>query len=45
MVRAYKLNVIYYNQYQYMINQASKKGWRVKETLDDELKLPKPVLI
>lgn len=45
MVRAYKLNVISYNQYQYMIKQASKKGWRIKEPLDDELKLPKPVLI
>ena len=45
MVRAYKLNVISYNQYQYMIKQASKKGWRAKEPLDDELKLSKPVLI
>lgn len=45
MIRAYKLNAISYNQYQYMVKQASKKGWRTKEPLDDELKLPRPILI
>lgn len=44
LIRAYKLNAITYNQYQYMIKQASKRGWRTCEPLDDKIPLPKPVL-
>ena len=44
LIRAYKLNAITYNQYQYMIKQASKRGWRICEPLDDKIPLPKPVL-
>ncbi|QJA07527.1 ImmA/IrrE family metallo-endopeptidase [Romboutsia sp. CE17] len=45
LIRAYKLNAITYNQYQYMIKQASKRGWRTCEPLDDKIPLPKPVLV
>lgn len=44
LIRAYKLNAITYNQYQYMIKQASKRGWRTCEPLDDKIPLSKPVL-
>lgn len=45
IIRAYKLGAISYNQYQYLIKQMSKNGWRKREPLDDELKIPKPALV
>ncbi|MEO2601360.1 helix-turn-helix domain-containing protein [Clostridium butyricum] len=45
IIRAFKLNAITYNQYQYLMKQLSKKGWRVKEPLDDLIVTPKPVLL
>lgn len=44
LIRAYKLNAITYNQYQYMIKQASKRGWRTCEPLDEKIQVQKPVL-
>jgi Zn-dependent peptidase ImmA (M78 family) len=34
MYRARQLNIISANQYQYMLRQISKKGWRIKEPGD-----------
>ncbi len=45
IIRAFKLNAITHNQYQYLMKQLSKKGWRVKEPLDDLIFTPKPVLL
>lgn len=45
IIRALRLNVISHNQYQYLMKQLSKKGWRVKEPLDDLIKLSKPILL
>lgn len=45
LIRAYKLKAITYNQYQYMVKQASKKGWRTCEPLDEKIPVPKPVLV
>ncbi|MDZ7542669.1 ImmA/IrrE family metallo-endopeptidase, partial [Clostridium perfringens] len=45
IIRAFKLNAITHNQYQYLMKQLSKKGWRVKEPLDDLIVTPKPVLL
>jgi Zn-dependent peptidase ImmA (M78 family)/DNA-binding XRE family transcriptional regulator len=44
IVRAYHLNVINNNQYQYLMRQISKNGWRSKEPLDDIIQVPKPTL-
>ena len=45
IIRAFKLNAITHNQYQYLMKQLSKKGWRVKEPLDDLIVTPKSVLL
>jgi Zn-dependent peptidase ImmA (M78 family)/DNA-binding XRE family transcriptional regulator len=45
IIRAFKLNAITHNQYQYLMKQLSKKGWRVKEPLDDLIVTPKPALL
>lgn len=45
IIRAFNLNVITYNQYQYLMKQLSKKGWKIKEPLDDLIITPKPVLL
>lgn len=45
IVRAYQLNAINYNQYQYLMRQMSKKGMRRKEPLDNILKVPEPILL
>jgi Zn-dependent peptidase ImmA (M78 family)/DNA-binding XRE family transcriptional regulator len=45
IIRAYKLDAITHNQYQYLMKQLSKKGWRVKEPLDDLIVTAKPVLL
>ncbi len=45
IIRAFRLNVITHNQYQYLMKQLSKKGWRTKEPLDDLISVPKPILL
>ncbi|MCA1213863.1 XRE family transcriptional regulator [Bacillus amyloliquefaciens] len=45
IVRAYQLKALSYNQYQYLMRQISKKGWRKKEPLDNVLKVPDPILL
>lgn len=45
VVRAYQLNVINYNQYQYLMRQISKKGWRTKEPLDNTIQVPRPTAL
>lgn len=37
LIRAYHLEAITYNQYQYLMRQMSTKGWRTKEPLDNVL--------
>lgn len=43
--RAYQLNAITMNQYQYLMRLMSRKGWRTKEPYDDIYSLPKPSLL
>ena len=45
IVRAYHLDVISDNQYQYLMRQVSKNGWRIKEPYDDILAIKKPSLL
>ncbi|MEF3305334.1 helix-turn-helix domain-containing protein [Paenibacillus sp. GYB003] len=45
IVRAYQLKAINYNQYQYLMRQISKKGWRTKEPLDDVIQVSKPTVL
>lgn len=45
IVRAYQLKAINYNQYQYLMRQISKKGWRTKEPLDDVIQVTKPTVL
>ena len=43
--RAHYLDRINYNQYQYLMKQISKNGWRTHEPLDDEFIIPRPTLL
>jgi len=45
IVRAFHLEVISYNQYQYLMRQMGTKGWRTKEPLDDVITVPEPTLL
>ncbi|PWK15028.1 helix-turn-helix domain-containing protein [Tumebacillus permanentifrigoris] len=45
VVRAFQLKAINHNQYQYLMRQISKKGWRSQEPLDDVIPIPKPSLL
>ncbi|EGL18109.1 MULTISPECIES: XRE family transcriptional regulator [unclassified Paenibacillus] len=45
IVRAYQLKVLNYNQYQYLMRQISKKGWRTKEPLDNVIQVSKPTVL
>ncbi|MDG6893031.1 helix-turn-helix domain-containing protein [Clostridium perfringens] len=45
IIRALRLNVISHNQYQYLMKQLSKKGWRTKEPLDDLIQVSRPILL
>jgi Zn-dependent peptidase ImmA (M78 family)/DNA-binding XRE family transcriptional regulator len=45
IVRAYQLKVLSYNQYQYLMRQVSKKGWKTREPYDDIIVLNKPMLL
>lgn len=42
--RAHYLDRINYNQYQYLMKQISRNGWRTHEPLDDEFIIPRPTL-
>lgn len=42
--RAYQLEKLNVNQYQYLMKQISKRGWRKNEPLDDIIKLEQPTL-
>lgn len=42
VVRAYNLKAISQNQYQYLMRQISKNGWRTEEPLDDYIPLTHP---
>lgn len=46
VMRAHQLKVINYNQYQYLMRQISKKGWRSGlEELDNEIPVPQPTVL
>lgn len=46
VMRAHQLKVINYNQYQYLMRQISKKGWRSGlEELDTEIPVPQPTVL
>lgn len=46
VMRAHQLKVINNNQYQYLMRQISKKGWRSGlEILDDEIPVPQPSVL
>ncbi|MDF2800650.1 MAG: putative binding protein [Anaerocolumna sp.] len=45
IIRAYQLNAISFNQYQYLMKQLSKSGWRTKEPLDDIIQMTKPTVL
>lgn len=45
IIRAYKLKAITYNQYQYLMRQISRKGWKTKEPLDDILQPSRPMVL
>lgn len=45
IIRAFRLGAITHNQYQYLMKQLSKKGWRTKEPLDDIIQVAKPTLL
>lgn len=42
VMRAYNLEIINQNQYQYLMRQISKNGWRTEEPLDDYIPLTHP---
>jgi len=44
IVRAFHLKILNYNQYQYLMRQISKKGWRTGEPLDNVIQVPKTTL-
>ncbi|MDB5052319.1 MAG: hypothetical protein JWM44_369 [Bacilli bacterium] len=45
VMRSHQLKVINYNQYQYLMRQISKRGWRRNEPLDDEIPIPQPSVL
>lgn len=45
IVRAFHLGAISANQYQYLMRQMTRRGWRRWEPLDDELKLDQPIML
>lgn len=45
VMRAHQLKVINSNQYQYLLRQISKRGWRTKEPLDDIIAVPQPTVL
>jgi Zn-dependent peptidase ImmA (M78 family) len=45
IVRAFHLNAINANQYHYLMRQMTRRGWRQREPLDDELKLDQPTVL
>lgn len=44
IVRAFHLEAINANQYHYLMRQLTRRGWRHREPLDDELKVDQPVI-
>lgn len=44
IVRAFHLEAINANQYHYLMRQVTRRGWRHREPLDDELKVDQPVI-
>lgn len=45
IVRAFHLNAITANQYQYLMRKMTQRGWRRWEPLDDELELDQPTML
>ena len=45
IIRAYQLKAINNNQYQYLMRQVSKNGWRAKEPLDNIIQVSKPTVL
>lgn len=45
IIRAYRLDAINFNQYQYLMKQVSKRGWKVKEPLDDIIQVSRPTVL
>lgn len=44
VIRAYQLETLSTNQYQYLMRKMSQLGWRNNEPLDDTLKIEEPIL-
>ncbi len=45
IIRAHRLDVLSFNQYQYLMRQMAFKGWRNKEPLDGVIMKPQPTLL
>ncbi|NDI34530.1 ImmA/IrrE family metallo-endopeptidase [Chengkuizengella sediminis] len=45
IIRAYHLEAMSYNQYQYLMRQVGFKRWRTQEPLDDEIPIPEPTAL
>lgn len=45
IMRARNLEVLSFNQYQYLMRQMAMKGWKKREPMDDTLKITKPTLL
>lgn len=45
IIRAYNLNLMTYNQYQYLMKKMSQKGWKTHEPYDDSIIIPEPTML
>lgn len=45
ILRAYQLGAINYKKYMYLMKEMEKKGWLIKEPLDDNIKSTNPALL
>ncbi|NBI31246.1 helix-turn-helix domain-containing protein [Chengkuizengella marina] len=45
IIRAYNLDVLSYNQYQYLMRQVGARKWRTEEPLDDKIPIPEPTAL
>ncbi|MFS1511736.1 XRE family transcriptional regulator [Chengkuizengella sp. SCS-71B] len=45
IIRAYHLDAINYNQYQYLMRKIGYEKWRTQEPLDDEIPIPEPTAL
>lgn len=45
IIRAYHLELINYNQYQYLMRKMNQKGWKTREPLDDVITVATPTVL